>query len=289
MVRLQMEHIMATKRPDSVEEFRRKQAAKQAGLPPPTHNTPGLPALTEQERVYVEGAREALASLRKTFDFWVAIGRGLKALHDKAVGLGGKKTYDRLRAREGLGREVINKTRSSRLLAIIDNLTEVGRWRDGLTESERFKWASPEAVHVHCPLFKKPAGDGRQRERAKTTGATAPVFTVEQHVSALIDLLKDESPQQAQRFCNDFARRLTAALNARRKQGVPSRTPTAPALDKAMEEGLQEVAADMTAALAGLAPKRKGKAKQPTRKELDEFAAKLTRMANKDEAGNVDR
>jgi hypothetical protein len=137
-----MKHAMATK--------------SRISRPPLTHNTPGLPSLTEQEQVYVESAREALASIRKTFDFWVAIARGLKALHDKADQLGGKKTYDRLREREGLGRTVINKTRSSRLLAIIDNLTEVGKWRDGLTERQRFAWASPEAVHRHCAALKTP-------------------------------------------------------------------------------------------------------------------------------------
>jgi hypothetical protein len=97
------------------------------------------------------------------------------------------------------------------------------------------------------------------REELEATRETA-ALTMEQHFAALIDLLKDETPQHAQQMCNDFARRLTAALNARRKQGVPTH---APAPDKAMEEGLKQVKADMNAALAGLsaASKRKGKAK----------------------------
>jgi hypothetical protein len=159
---------MATKRPDSYEEFQRKQAAKKAGtrLPPRTHNQPSdLPALNEQRHVYVANARTAAGILRKTFETWVEVGRGLKALHDLADEIGGKQTYDKLREREGLGRDIVNKTRSSRLLAIIDNLPAVEEWRangvDALSgkpmdKEKRFKWASPEAVHIHCPIFAKP-------------------------------------------------------------------------------------------------------------------------------------
>jgi hypothetical protein len=82
----------------------------------------------------------------------VAIGKGLKALHVKAEELGGKTTYDRLREREGLAKDIIRKSRSSRLIAIIDNLPAVEAWRaDDLDDKQRFDWASPEAVHRHCP------------------------------------------------------------------------------------------------------------------------------------------
>jgi hypothetical protein len=149
---------MATKRPDSIEEYQRKRAAKRAVIrrPPRTHNQPSdLPALNEQRHVYVEQARASLGILRKTFETWVGVGQGLKVLHDFADEIGGKKTYDKLREREGLGRDVINKSRSSRLLAIIDNLPAVEEWRATLTPKQRFEWASPEAVHRHCPVFAK--------------------------------------------------------------------------------------------------------------------------------------
>jgi hypothetical protein len=201
---------MATKTRRTADDFVRDIRARHAGLPlpPPTHNTPGLPALTEQEHVYVEGAREALASLRKTFDFWIAIARGLKALHDKADLSGGKITYDRLREREGLGKDVINKTRSSRLLAILDNLTAVGAWRDSLTEKQRFAWASPEAVHIHCPIFAKPkpAATASTKPAGKTTKAAtvaAPVDgkiveDLKREVAELKEKLKAASKQQRQ-------------------------------------------------------------------------------------------
>jgi hypothetical protein len=37
---------MTIKRPESFEEFQRKQAAKRALLLPPSHNTPDLPSLS---------------------------------------------------------------------------------------------------------------------------------------------------------------------------------------------------------------------------------------------------
>jgi hypothetical protein len=131
-------------------------------LPPRTHNTGDLPSLSMEENTYVEHAREALASLRKTFEFWVVIARGLKTLRDKADRIGSRFAFDRLREREGLGPETLNKTRVSRLLAILENQTEVEKWRATLTAKQRFDWASPEAVHNHCPVFTRPKSKNTQ-------------------------------------------------------------------------------------------------------------------------------
>ena len=49
-------------------------------LPPADHNISGLPSLTREENACVEQARAALASVRHTFEFWVAIARGLATL-----------------------------------------------------------------------------------------------------------------------------------------------------------------------------------------------------------------
>src|SRR6516225_409258 len=117
--------------------------------PPLSHNTPDIPSLDQLELATVENAREALGSLKKTFDFWVAIARGLKVLKDKAERLNlGRKTFDILREREGLGKDQINKTRVSRLLAILDDLPAIEEWRSSnkLTDKQRFEWSSPEAI-----------------------------------------------------------------------------------------------------------------------------------------------
>ena len=148
---------MAKKTRRTVDDFVRDVKAKRAGDVPPTHNS-GLPALTKAESACVERALDAVKEMRKTtFGYWVTIGRALKALHIKAEQLKRKKAYNILREREGLGVDIIKKSRSSRLLKIIDNLSEVEKWRATLTDAERFEWASPEAVHRHCPLFAKNA------------------------------------------------------------------------------------------------------------------------------------
>jgi hypothetical protein len=162
-----MEYVMTTKRPDSFEEFQRKQDAKRAAA---GDNYPGLPSLSHEEITYVDAAREALATMKRTFEFWIVVARGLRALKDKADRIGGRFTFDRLREREGLGgkrrdgTDVLNKTRVSRLLAILERLPEVEAWRaDKLTDKQRFEWASPEAVWRHCPVFAKPKGDDDER------------------------------------------------------------------------------------------------------------------------------
>jgi hypothetical protein len=159
---------MITKRSDSFEEFQRKQAAKRPPLPPSSHNEP-LPSLSHEEHTFVEGAREALATMKRTFEFWIVVARGLQVLKDKADRIGGRFTFDRLREREGLGgkrkdgSDILNKTRVSRLLAILDNEVEVVTWRAKLSPKQQFDWASPEAVYRHCPAFTqpKPANDKR--------------------------------------------------------------------------------------------------------------------------------
>jgi hypothetical protein len=253
---------MATKTRRTADDFVRDMRARRAGtplppLPAPTHNTPGLPALTEQERVYCEGAREALASIRKTFDFWVAIGRGLKALHDKAEQIGGKRTYDRLREREGLGKDVINKTRSSRLIAIIDRLTEVGAWRDGLTDKQRFEWASPEAVHRHCPVFHKPKLTTSKPKPSPPVASIKPL-TVDQHFAALIELLQDEPKSVVQDRLNKFAAEFERARKERRNK-VPARKMTAAEAKKDAEGKAAAQKKAKAARVAGASPEHVGR------------------------------
>jgi hypothetical protein len=56
--------------------------------PPADHNLPGLPSLSPEESICVEQARAALASVKRTFEFWVAIARGLATLRAKADAIG---------------------------------------------------------------------------------------------------------------------------------------------------------------------------------------------------------
>jgi hypothetical protein len=177
-----MENPMAKKTRRTADDFVRDVKAKRAGDVPPTHNS-GLPALTKAESACVERALDSVKEMRKTtFGNWVTIGRALKALHIKAEQLKLKKAYNILREREGLGVDIIKKSRSSRLLKIIDNLPEVEKWRATLTDAERFDWASPEAVHRHCPLFAKDAAPRSQ--------------TINSMIKKLVDAMDGKAPAE---------------------------------------------------------------------------------------------
>jgi hypothetical protein len=186
-----------TTRPDSFEEFQRKQNAKRAAAPALDDNMPGLPSLSHDEYDAVESARTALATMRRTFEFWIVIARGLRVLKDKANRIGGKFTFDRLREREGLGGKrrdgtnVLEKGRVSRLLAILDKLPEVEAWRAGLTDRQRFEWASPEAVFRHCPVFQK--SDDGTPPPFRPVALDAAIKSVLHH----LDKIEDEDNKRA--------------------------------------------------------------------------------------------
>jgi hypothetical protein len=120
--------------------------------PPADHNISGLPVLTPEETAICERGRQALANVRQTFEHWMALARSLKVLADKAGRVvGGHSGFRRLREREGFGG--LHRGTVSNLLKISARLREVEAWRAGLSERERFRWAGPEAILRHCPLF----------------------------------------------------------------------------------------------------------------------------------------
>jgi hypothetical protein len=107
--------------------------------------------------------------------------QGLKALRDKADHLGGKFTFDRLREREGLGPETINKTRVSRLLSILEKRSDVERWRANLSDKQRFDWASPEAVWNHCQLFHSASGGSAHAQQRPSRAVELERINAELH------------------------------------------------------------------------------------------------------------
>lgn len=120
--------------------------------------------LTTEERTVVNAAHEAMVALKRTFEHWTMIGRGLMALRNKADRMGGRKTFDRLREQAGLGPEHLDKAIVSRLFRVMEELPAVETWRQTLTGKQQFDWASPGAVVKHCPVFNKPKA--RDREAA---------------------------------------------------------------------------------------------------------------------------
>lgn len=167
------------------------------------HNAPEIGALSLQEHATLEAAREALHQLKKTFEHWVTIGRGLEALRVKADRLGGRKTFDRMREKEGLGARIVPKATVTRLFHILDNLTDVVRWRENdLDDRERFNWASPSAVFKHCPVFAKDGGAKKpptasaatlKRENAGLKAHIADIEAARKRDGSLFDLRGDSA------------------------------------------------------------------------------------------------
>jgi hypothetical protein len=146
---------MSTKRPDSIEEFRRKQKAKRGVVtPPPSHNAPESANLSADELPIVEAGRTAMQSLRKTFELWTTVGRAMETLRSRADRLGGRQTFQRLLDQQGFGD--LDKATVARLLRIMERLLDVVAWHETLTAKQKREWASPSAVFKHCPVFAKP-------------------------------------------------------------------------------------------------------------------------------------
>lgn len=243
------------------------------------HNTPGLPPLSQQELTYVTAALDAMRSLRKTFEFWMVIAEGLKALKDKAERIGGRFTFDRLREREGLGEEALDKGRVSKLFAILANRPKVEEWRARLSDRQRFDWASPEAVHRHCPVFHSDKLHDRPRSQPPQKGSNlveeaAALREANEQLTMRIseleqerDLARDECDQIRREASAGFGQparpaNLKEAINAMQVAlAIANDTRHWPALSKAkqrvMANGIKDLRAGLVTLieLAGTPPK----------------------------------
>jgi hypothetical protein len=104
----------------------------------------------------LQAAHVALIALRRTFDDWVAVGRGLRLLRQKADQIGTRTAFNELREQHSLGDKYFRKETVSRLLRVMDNLEAVQAWRLTLNEKQRIDWASPDTIVRRCPIFNKP-------------------------------------------------------------------------------------------------------------------------------------
>lgn len=185
---------------------------------------------TKTEAVVANAAYEGLMALKRTFEHWVAVGKGLAMLRAKADRIGGKFTFDKLREQAGLGPTQLDKSAVSKLLKIIEDLPEVEKWRKTLTEKERFEWCSPAAIFKHCPRY-KPVRDPKEPKKV------SPVAKLQAANNELADELavaKEELAAAALPFDLDKStpEQIAAAIAA----AVP------PAKLKALAEALQKAA-----------------------------------------------
>src|SRR5262249_10590824 len=135
------------------------------------HNAPEIAGLTAEERQIVERGASAIESLKRTFDQWMDIGRGLKVLRARADELKGRETFQRLAEQAGYGGMFrsasgkINRSVISHLVDIVEHEDQVRAWRDGLTEDQRWAWVSPTSIKRWCPAFTKKAEKSKKKTR----------------------------------------------------------------------------------------------------------------------------
>ena len=117
---------------------------------------------TPDERRVLHAAHVASIALRRTFDHWVKVGRGLQLLRQKADQIGTRNSFNDLRDQHRLGDKHFRKEVVSRLLKVMDNLEAVEAWRATLVR--------------RCPVFNRPktaTAEARPSPYAKLQQANA--------------------------------------------------------------------------------------------------------------------
>jgi hypothetical protein len=152
------------------------------------HNAPELADLDAESRVKVDSGAEAISAIKKTFDHWMAIARGVAVLRREADRIGGKKTFHEVLEKNGYAVLMRSRSNLTRLVQIAAQEDEVQAWHGTLTENQKWDWAGPSAVFKHCPLFKKPPKDPAAPHKMTLTEANRKlqedVELLEQRVKA---------------------------------------------------------------------------------------------------------
>jgi len=131
-------------------------------------NAPESEAMTLEETVVFEDARQAVAHLRKTFDQHVKIGRAVILARDIANRRGGgTRMIRRIIEQQGLG-TVVTGPEVSRFLRIMPRIEEVNAWRATLTDRQKIDWASPQTILKRCPIFRNPTPPSGEAEERMT-------------------------------------------------------------------------------------------------------------------------
>jgi hypothetical protein len=146
-------------------------------------NAPESEALTMQDNEIFENARQAVMTLKKTFETWMVIAKAVAWARNMADRRGGRQTFKRIIEQQGLGR-VVDKTTASRLLRIMDNYPAVVAWRETLTEKQQLDWAAPTSVVQRCPIFRPPKAPGEPKP-PKTMVETAVLIALQEENAQL--------------------------------------------------------------------------------------------------------
>ena len=130
---------------------------------------------TPDERRVLNAAHLASIALRRTFDHWVKVGRGLQLLRQKADQIGTRNSFNDLRDQHRLGDKHFRKEVVSRLLKVMDNLEAVEAWRTALTEKQRLEWASPDTLVRRCRSSTSPRRRRQKQSRRHTPSFSKPM------------------------------------------------------------------------------------------------------------------
>jgi hypothetical protein len=135
---------------------------------------------SQDERRTLDAARDALISLKRDFEHYRTMGRGLRLLREKADCIGGRNTFDDLREQAGLGeKQGLKRSVASKLLRVMSELDAVEKWRATLTAQQKLEWSSPSAILKHCPCFNRltaAAGEPKLSPYAKLQQAHVAVL-----------------------------------------------------------------------------------------------------------------
>ena len=135
-----------------------------------THNyRPELDDLTDAQRQAVLAGADALNTYRefnrKSFDLWLEIARGVRALRHLADQRSAPGSFKRLLRDNGYAS--LNTSTASRLLLMARHETAIRVWRDALTPLKRERWNSPTSICSRCPTIKAVMAEQRAGKPAR--------------------------------------------------------------------------------------------------------------------------
>src|SRR3954451_12546207 len=112
------------------------------------HNQPESDTLSADEHKIVEGGRESLRSLARTFDLWIVVGDGMKVLRVESRSYWRQEGVSGLLAKNGY--DSLDNAVVTKLLKIMDRRREVEAWRATLSEKQQREWSAPSTIFLHC-------------------------------------------------------------------------------------------------------------------------------------------
>jgi hypothetical protein len=188
-------------------------------------NAPESEALTLADVEIFENARQAVMTLKKTFDTWVVIGRAVvqaRKICDER-GQRNTKAFMRLVEQQGLG-TLVDKSTATRLEKIIANLPAVTAWRATLSGDKQYKWASPSSVCSRCPAL-NPARTPEQQEAARASRPERMMVETAQYSALLEEVEQLRNREDGDRWrptdtASDIARVMVGTFSARKAKAI---------------------------------------------------------------------